>query len=113
MVERRVCSFCGNEIEPGTGKMYVKIDGTIYNFCKNKCHKNLIDLKRVPRRTKWTQPYMREKSSKTPIKDKKAPKKRPKGSPKAKKVKRKKVPEKSKEGAEIKAEEKKAEKKGK
>jgi large subunit ribosomal protein L24e len=65
MVERRVCSFCGNEIEPGTGKMYVKIDGTIYNFCKNKCHKNLIDLKRVPRRTKWTQPYMREKSSKT------------------------------------------------
>ncbi|MCK5342091.1 MAG: 50S ribosomal protein L24e, partial [Candidatus Heimdallarchaeota archaeon] len=21
MVERRTCSFCGNEIEPGTGKM--------------------------------------------------------------------------------------------
>ncbi len=64
MVERRVCSFCGNEIEPGTGKMYIKVDGTVYNFCKNKCHKNLIELKRVPRRTRWTQPHMREKSSK-------------------------------------------------
>jgi large subunit ribosomal protein L24e len=112
MVERRVCSFCGNEIEPGTGKMYVKIDGTIYNFCKNKCHKNLIDLKRVPRRTKWTQPYMREKSSKTSTKGKKTPKKRPKGAPKPKKVKRKKVPEKPKEG-EVKTKEKKTEKKDK
>jgi len=75
MVERRVCSFCGNEIEPGTGKMYVKIDGTIYNFCKNKCHKNLIDLHRIPRRTGWTQPHMREKSSQMAGKGKKAPKK--------------------------------------
>ena len=78
MVERRVCSFCGNEIEPGTGKMYVKIDGTVYNFCKNKCHKNLIELHRIPRRTGWTQPHMREKSSKTKGKPKTASKKKPK-----------------------------------
>jgi large subunit ribosomal protein L24e len=84
MVERRVCSFCGNEIEPGTGKMYVKIDGTIYNFCKNKCHKNLIELHRVPRRTKWTQPYLREKSSKMTTKGKKAPRKKPGAPPKKK-----------------------------
>lgn len=83
MVERRVCSFCGNEIEPGTGKMYVKVDGTTYNFCKNKCHKNLIDLKRVPRRTKWTQAYGREKSAKTSVKDKKVSKKK-KGKPEKK-----------------------------
>ncbi|MEE9151704.1 MAG: 50S ribosomal protein L24e [Thermoplasmata archaeon] len=88
MVERRVCSFCGNEIEPGTGKIYIKVDGTIYNFCKNKCHKNLIKLKRIPRRTTWTQQYMREKSAKMSAKGKKGSK-RKKAKPtkeKAKKV---------------------------
>lgn len=54
MVERRICSFCGNEIEPGTGKIYVKKDGKVLNFCKNKCHKNMIALKRVPRRVEWS-----------------------------------------------------------
>jgi large subunit ribosomal protein L24e len=54
MVERRKCSFCGNEIEPGTGKIYAKKDGTVFNFCKNKCQKNMIDLKRVPRRVRWS-----------------------------------------------------------
>jgi large subunit ribosomal protein L24e len=91
MVDRRVCSFCGNEIEPGTGKMYVKIDGTIYNFCKNKCHKNLIELHRVPRRTKWTQQYLREKSSKMTAKGKKAPKKKSGAPTKKAPPKRKKV----------------------
>jgi large subunit ribosomal protein L24e len=91
MVERRVCSFCGNEIEPGTGKMYIKIDGSTFNFCGNKCQKNLIVLKRVPRRVRWTQPYMREKSAKMSTKGKKASKKR-KGKPtvgKAKKIPKK------------------------
>ena len=40
MVEMRKCSFCGSEIEPGTGKIYAKKDGTVLNFCKNKCQKN-------------------------------------------------------------------------
>ena len=71
MVERRVCSFCGNEIEPGTGKMYIKVDGTVFNFCRNKCLKNMIELKRVPRTTSWTQQYMREKSTKMSTKGKK------------------------------------------
>ncbi|MCJ7606411.1 MAG: 50S ribosomal protein L24e, partial [Thermoplasmata archaeon] len=44
MVERRVCTFCGEEIEPGTGRMYVKKDGVIYHFCTSKCYKNLIKL---------------------------------------------------------------------
>jgi large subunit ribosomal protein L24e len=61
MVERRVCSFCGNEIEPGTGRMYIKKDGVIYNFCTSKCFKNLVELGRVPRRTTWTVWYAREK----------------------------------------------------
>jgi large subunit ribosomal protein L24e len=57
MVEMRTCSFCGSEIEPGTGKIYAKKDGTVLHFCKNKCQKNMIKLKRIPRRVKWTKNY--------------------------------------------------------
>lgn len=41
-------------MEPGTGKMYVKRDGTILTFDTNKCYKNMIELGRVPRTTEWT-----------------------------------------------------------
>ena len=61
MVERKVCTFCGVEIEPGTGRMYVRKDGVTYNFCSSKCFKNLIVLGRVPRRVTWTRHYEREK----------------------------------------------------
>ncbi|RLF35479.1 MAG: 50S ribosomal protein L24e [Thermoplasmata archaeon] len=57
MVERRICSFCGNEIEPGTGKLYIRKDGTIYHFCSSKCQKNMLKLKRIPRKVKWTRFY--------------------------------------------------------
>jgi large subunit ribosomal protein L24e len=63
MVERRVCTFCGHEIEPGTGRMYVRKDGVVYQFCTSKCYKNLIELKRVPRRTTWTTWHAREKET--------------------------------------------------
>lgn len=63
MVEIRNCSFCGVEIEPGTGKMYVKKDGTVYNYCTNKCYKNQVKLKRVPRTTKWTKQFAVEKAA--------------------------------------------------
>ncbi len=49
----RVCSFCKKEIEEGTGSMYVKKDGNVYFFCGTKCEKNMIKLKRVPRKVKW------------------------------------------------------------
>jgi large subunit ribosomal protein L24e len=62
MVERRVCTFCGSEIEPGTGRMYVKKDGVVYNFCTSKCYKNMVILGRVPRRTTWTRYFEREKA---------------------------------------------------
>lgn len=87
MVERRVCTFCGDEIEPGTGKMYIKKDGVVYNFCSSKCYKNLVILHRVPRRTTWTRYYEREKS----IRMKGAPV--PEEKPKAKKVKKEEKPE--------------------
>ena len=63
MVERRNCSFCGDAIEPGTGKMYVKKDGSVFNFCSNKCKKNNIDMGRVSRRTRWTVRYSELKAS--------------------------------------------------
>ncbi|MFA5314243.1 MAG: 50S ribosomal protein L24e [Methanomassiliicoccales archaeon] len=61
MVEQKLCSFCGANIEPGTGKMYVKKDGTVYMFCTNKCKKNMIELGRVPRTTEWTRAYAQTK----------------------------------------------------
>ena len=60
MVERRKCSFCGAEIEPGTGKLYCKKDGKVFHFCKMKCQKNMIKLKRVPRRVRWSKQYAKK-----------------------------------------------------
>jgi len=54
MVEQRNCSFCGNAIEPGTGKMFVRRDGTVYYFCSTKCQNN-FRLGRASRRVPWTQ----------------------------------------------------------
>lgn len=59
MVDRRDCAFCGNPIEPGTGKLYVRRDGTRYNFCSGKCQKQLLVLKHVPRRVKWTATFQK------------------------------------------------------
>ncbi len=56
---RRTCSFCGNEIEPGTGKMFIKKDGTVFVFCSSKCQLNMLKLGRVPRWTPWTQAFRR------------------------------------------------------
>ena len=71
MAETRVCSFCGATIEPGTGKMFVKKDGTILNFCTNKCYKNMIELKRVPRTTAWTAKFAVEKDARIKANEKK------------------------------------------
>src|SRR3989442_668687 len=56
---RRSCSFCGNEIEPGTGKMFIRKDGTVFLFCSHKCQANMLKLGRVPRWTPWTQAFRR------------------------------------------------------
>jgi large subunit ribosomal protein L24e len=54
MVDTYTCTFCGEKIEPGTGKMYVRKDGSIYYFCSSKCQNN-YRLGRVPRRVEWTE----------------------------------------------------------
>lgn len=51
------CSFCGEQIPSGTGKMYVKKDSKILFFCQNKCEKNMIKLGRKARNQKWTKNY--------------------------------------------------------
>jgi len=48
----RNCSFCGQELEPGTGVMFVKRDGTVYFFCSSKCERN-FKLGRKGRKLKW------------------------------------------------------------
>jgi len=55
------CSFCGQEIPKGTGKMLIKNDGKILYFCSRKCEKNMIELKRNPKKVKWTEEYRKWK----------------------------------------------------
>ncbi len=47
------CEFCGREIEPGTGIMYVRNDGSIHWYCSSKCFKNALKLRRNPRKVRW------------------------------------------------------------
>jgi large subunit ribosomal protein L24e len=55
------CTFCGESIKKGTGKIFVYASGKIVHFCTNKCEKNLLKLKRKPLQTKWTEAYRNEK----------------------------------------------------
>jgi large subunit ribosomal protein L24e len=59
MPEHRICTFSGEEIEPGTGLMFIKRDGTVMWFKNSKARKNALNLKRNPRRVKWTRHYVR------------------------------------------------------
>ena len=59
------CDFCKYNIEPGTGKMYVKKDGKILYFCSMKCEKNLLKLNRKPRTTRWTAEFASVKKKST------------------------------------------------
>jgi large subunit ribosomal protein L24e len=57
MVVKRQCSFCAREIEPGTGMMFIKRDGTVFNFCTSSCRKQQLNLGRVGHRFKWTRAH--------------------------------------------------------
>lgn len=58
------CSFCGEEIEQGTGSKFIKNDGTVFNFCSSKCRKNKLALKRNPAHLKWTEVHRAKKGGK-------------------------------------------------
>lgn len=70
------CSFCGAEIKKGTGKMFVKDNGTVLYFCKSKCEKNMLKLGRDARKFKWTTFYEKGEAPKVEKTTKKASKKK-------------------------------------
>ena len=51
------CSFCGDKMEKGTGKMFVYKTGKVAHFCSSKCEKNMLKLKRKARKIKWTKKH--------------------------------------------------------
>uniref|UniRef100_A0A7J2U6E1 Large ribosomal subunit protein eL24 n=1 Tax=Ignisphaera aggregans TaxID=334771 RepID=A0A7J2U6E1_9CREN len=57
MVSKHTCSFCGSAIEPGTGLMLVRNDGSIIWFCSSKCYKN-FRIGRDPKKLPWTKLYL-------------------------------------------------------
>jgi large subunit ribosomal protein L24e len=57
------CTFCGNQIERGMGKMFIYNNGKIDHYCSNKCEKNYTKLNRKPLRVKWTEAYRKEKQA--------------------------------------------------
>jgi large subunit ribosomal protein L24e len=63
MVVKRTCSFCAGEIEPGTGSMFVKRDGTVFHFCTSSCRKQQLHLGRVGHRLKWTRAHAIRKAT--------------------------------------------------
>lgn len=46
------CSFCEGSVQKGTGKMFVKKEGTIHYFCSSKCEKNFA-MGRERKKLKW------------------------------------------------------------
>ena len=54
------CNFCGNEIEKGTGMIFVEKIGKVLHFCSSKCERNMV-LGRIPRHTRWTQEFKKLK----------------------------------------------------
>ncbi|MFX1343424.1 MAG: 50S ribosomal protein L24e [Promethearchaeota archaeon] len=86
MVKKYTCSFCGTDVEPGTGSIYVKGDGSLLYLCSSKCRRNEIILKRRARRLKWTEVYEeRIRRRAQAAKARKKVKEKPKAKPKAKK----------------------------
>ncbi len=53
------CSFCDRPVAKGSGTMLVKNDGTVFWFCSSKCKKNMLELKRDPRKLKWTKKHVK------------------------------------------------------
>ena len=53
MPQNRTCDYCGDDVEPGTGTMFVHTDGSVVHYCSAKCEKN-ADLGREPRDLEWT-----------------------------------------------------------
>ena len=69
-----ICDFCGKEIERGTGKILIRNDFKTLKFCSSKCEKNMLKLRRNPRKTRWTNFAQTEKQKRLGIIKKKGEK---------------------------------------
>lgn len=69
MVETRTCDYSGEEIEPGTGIMFVRTDGTVLNFVDSKAEKNYF-LGREARDLEWTAAGRAEKEGRAQAQEK-------------------------------------------
>ncbi len=59
MPSSHTCSFCGAEIPPGRGVMYVRNNGVILWFCSRRCRISMLEFGRDPRKFKWTAKYVK------------------------------------------------------
>lgn len=55
------CTFCGREITPGTGMLFVYKTGKFARFCSGKCEKHVLKLNRKPLNTKWVTSLTKKK----------------------------------------------------
>ena len=62
MPRTRTCDFSGEEIEPGTGIMFVRNDGTVLHFKDSKAEKNYF-LGREARNLEWTEEGRRNRGA--------------------------------------------------
>ena len=54
------CTFCGEVMKEGTGKMYVQKDAKVLYFCNSKCEKNMLKLKRKSYNVRWSGKYKKK-----------------------------------------------------
>ncbi len=64
------CSFCSQDLSPGTGKMFVKNDGKIFFYCSKKCERN-SNLKRMPAKVNWIRKSDAKKAERAAVAKKK------------------------------------------
>ncbi|MEM1616499.1 MAG: 50S ribosomal protein L24e [Pyrobaculum sp.] len=57
------CSFCGADIYPGYGLMYVRADGTVQRYCSKKCFVSATKLGRNPRKLAWVRKRQKKKTA--------------------------------------------------
>lgn len=51
------CAFSGKKIEPGTGTVFIKNDGTVLHFANRKCMQYFLKLRKDPKKTRWTETF--------------------------------------------------------